>query len=169
MTLNTETAISPELAWRKGFARLGEKFFTSLQPQPLPDPYWISRNQAVARELGLEESWFESLDALEIFTGNSIPPGTQPLASVYSGHQFGQWAGQLGDGRAILLGELDTAQGGQEVQLKGAGRTPYSRMGGAAQLHTRIPVLRGNVRAGYSNHASLVPDRLGRQGAPGRN
>ncbi len=125
--------------WNNRFARLGEKFYTRLQPQALPQPYWISRNDAVARELGLESSWFESSESLNAFVGNSVLPGSEPLASVYSGHQFGQWAGQLGDGRAILLGELDTAQGGMEIQLKGAGKTPYSRMGdGRAVLRSSI-------------------------------
>ena len=123
------TASSAPLPWRNRFVQLGDGFYARLQPQPLPDPYWLSRNQAMAKELGLEQSWFESQEALETFTGNRIAHGSEPLASVYSGHQFGQWAGQLGDGRAILLGELDTPVGGIEVQLKGAGRTPYSRMG----------------------------------------
>ena len=127
------------LPWRNSFIQLGESFYTRLRPQPLPSPYWISCNQGMARELGLEPEWFESNAALEIFTGNSVPPGAEPLASVYSGHQFGQWAGQLGDGRAILLGELETPAGGIEVQLKGTGRTPYSRMGdGRAVLRSSI-------------------------------
>ncbi len=127
------------LPWRNRFAALGGRFFTRLQAQPLPDPVWISRNLALAREMGLEENWFASQDALQAFTGNQILAGSDPLASVYSGHQFGQWAGQLGDGRAILLGELETPGGGIEVQLKGAGRTPYSRMGdGRAVLRSSI-------------------------------
>ena len=127
------------MIWNNRFARLGEKFYTRLQPQALVQPYWISRNQAVARELGLESNWFESSESLSTFVGNSVLPGSEPLSSVYSGHQFGQWAGQLGDGRAILLGELDTAQGGMEIQLKGAGKTPYSRMGdGRAVLRSSI-------------------------------
>ena len=130
---------SHSLAWRNRFSRLGEKFYTRLHPQPLPDPHWIGRNQAVARELGLETVWFESQDALNALAGNSTLPGSDPLASVYSGHQFGQWAGQLGDGRAILLGELETPLGGVEIQLKGAGKTPYSRMGdGRAVLRSSI-------------------------------
>jgi uncharacterized protein YdiU (UPF0061 family) len=134
-TLPTESA----LAWPNSFARLGADFYTERQPTPLPSPYWISRNQALARELGLEETWFESQAALEAFTGNRVLSGSQPLASVYSGHQFGQWAGQLGDGRAILLGELEAAGGPQEIQLKGAGSTPYSRMGdGRAVLRSSI-------------------------------
>ena len=133
------TDLSQRLAWNNRFARLGEKFYTRLQPQALPAPYWISRNQAVARELGIDESWLASPEALNALAGNSVLPGSEPLASVYSGHQFGQWAGQLGDGRAILLGELDTPLGGMEVQLKGAGKTPYSRMGdGRAVLRSSI-------------------------------
>ncbi len=127
------------LKWANRFARLGPDFYTELQPSPLPSPEWVSRNQALARELGLDPAWFESQAALALFTGNRVAIGSRPLASVYSGHQFGQWAGQLGDGRAILLGELDTAQGPQEIQLKGAGRTPYSRMGdGRAVLRSSI-------------------------------
>ena len=127
------------LNWINRFAALGPDFSTRLQPEPLPSPYWISRNEGMARELGLHADWLGSQEALNAFTGNLVLPGSQPLASVYSGHQFGQWAGQLGDGRAILLGELHTPTGSQEVQLKGAGRTPYSRMGdGRAVLRSSI-------------------------------
>ncbi len=128
-----------QLPWQAGFARLGPDFYTRLQPQPLPSPYWVGRNEAVARDLGLDSGWLASEEALQAFTGSSILPGSEPLASVYSGHQFGQWAGQLGDGRAILLGEISTPSGPQEIQLKGAGRTPYSRMGdGRAVLRSSI-------------------------------
>ncbi len=132
-------AAIPGLKWANRFARLGTDFYTDRLPSPLPAPYWVSRNQALARELGLDEAWFASQEALALFTGNQVAPGSQPLASVYSGHQFGQWAGQLGDGRAILLGEIATPGGPQEVQLKGAGMTPYSRMGdGRAVLRSSI-------------------------------
>ncbi|OOG57541.1 protein adenylyltransferase SelO [Polaromonas sp. C04] len=124
------------LAWRNSFAQLGTDFYTLLPPRPLSAPYWVGRSASVARELGLEPSWFESQDALEAFSGNQAIAGTQPLASVYSGHQFGVWAGQLGDGRALLLGETAS---GYEVQLKGSGLTPYSRMGdGRAVLRSSI-------------------------------
>ena len=91
-------------------------------------------------ELGLDSGWMRSRQALDMLTGNLVLPGSQPLASVYSGHQFGQWAGQLGDGRAILLGEIEIPGGGtRELQLKGAGPTPYSRMGdGRAVLRSSI-------------------------------
>ena len=93
-------------------------------------------SHSVAQLLGLPEGWHQSEEALQALTGNQVLAGSTPLASVYSGHQFGVWAGQLGDGRAILLGEL---AGGHEIQLKGAGRTPYSRMGdGRAVLRSSI-------------------------------
>ena len=89
--------------------------------------------------LGLDSTWLQSEDALQVFSGNALPQGGDPLASVYSGHQFGVWAGQLGDGRALLLGEVQTPQGPQEIQLKGSGLTPYSRMGdGRAVLRSSI-------------------------------
>ncbi|MBH2020281.1 MAG: YdiU family protein [Burkholderiales bacterium] len=129
----------PGLQWVNSFAGLGPDFYTALAPSPLPSPYWVGRNRALARELGLEENWLESAETLAALTGNQPLPGASPLASVYSGHQFGVWAGQLGDGRAILLGEMQTHNGPQEVQLKGAGKTPYSRMGdGRAVLRSSI-------------------------------
>jgi len=124
------------LIWLNTFAGLGEDFYTPVAPQQLPEPYWVGRSPSVARALGLGDTWLESDELLEALIGNRSIAGTRPLASVYSGHQFGQWAGQLGDGRALLLG--DTADG-HEVQLKGAGRTPYSRMGdGRAVLRSSI-------------------------------
>ncbi|MBN8756001.1 MULTISPECIES: protein adenylyltransferase SelO [Variovorax] len=124
------------LRWKPGFSNLGPAFLTELRPTPLPDPYWVGRSEAVARELGLPPAWHESGDTLAALTGSMPIAGTRPFATVYSGHQFGVWAGQLGDGRAIMIGETD---GGLEVQLKGAGRTPYSRGGdGRAVLRSSI-------------------------------
>ncbi|WP_432725437.1 protein adenylyltransferase SelO [Variovorax sp. W6] len=124
------------LRWKPGFAALGPAFLTELRPTPLPDPYWVGRSEAVARELGLPAGWHESDATLAALTGSLPVSGARPFATVYSGHQFGVWAGQLGDGRAIMLGETE---GGLEVQLKGAGRTPYSRGGdGRAVLRSSI-------------------------------
>ena len=124
------------LQWNHGLARLGPRFSTSLQPTPLPAPYWVAGSAAVAQSLGLDPACLQDEAVLQALTGNRPLAGAEPLASVYSGHQFGVWAGQLGDGRAILLGE--TAQG-LELQLKGAGRTPYSRGGdGRAVLRSSI-------------------------------
>jgi serine/tyrosine/threonine adenylyltransferase len=123
------------LAWNNHFHRLGPEFFTVLAPQALPAPYWVGRSQAVAQKLGLPAGQLQSDALLQALAGNQPISGTEPLASVYSGHQFGQWAGQLGDGRACLLGEAN----GLEVQLKGSGLTPYSRMGdGRAVLRSSI-------------------------------
>ncbi|MBX9833860.1 MAG: YdiU family protein [Burkholderiaceae bacterium] len=124
------------LAWNHGFAALGSDFFTELRPTPLPSPHWVGTSANVAKLLGLDEVRLRSDEAVHALTGNTLLAGSRPLASVYSGHQFGVWAGQLGDGRAILLGET---AGGLEIQLKGAGRTPYSRMGdGRAVLRSSI-------------------------------
>jgi uncharacterized protein YdiU (UPF0061 family) len=124
------------LRWIPGFATLGPAFLTELRPTPLPDPYWVGRSEAVARELGLSPDWHSSNETLAALTGSLPIAGTRPFATVYSGHQFGVWAGQLGDGRAIMIGETE---GGLEVQLKGAGRTPYSRGGdGRAVLRSSI-------------------------------
>ena len=133
--LDQPRPVQTPLRWGNRFHRLGARFYTPLAPQPVPAPYWVGRSAAVARELGLDDTWMASDDLLQAFSGNLPISGTQPLASVYSGHQFGNWAGQLGDGRAILLGEAN----GQEVQLKGSGLTPYSRMGdGRAVLRSSI-------------------------------
>ncbi len=145
------------------YSQLGTAFQSQVQPQPLPNPYWVCKNAALARELGLSDEWLRHQEVLETFTGNLVPDGLQPAASVYSGHQFGQWAGQLGDGRALSLGEFHTPSNRDknivlagvfigskainnvadantiELQLKGAGRTPYSRGGdGRAVLRSSI-------------------------------
>ncbi|WP_236574096.1 protein adenylyltransferase SelO [Hydrogenophaga sp. PBL-H3] len=155
------------LAWSHRFADLGPDFHTVLQPSPLPDPHWVGQSHAVARELGLEERWMLSDEALQTFIGNAVLPGMRPLASVYSGHQFGHWAGQLGDGRAILLGELPGPTGLLEIQLKGAGLTPYSRMGDGRA------VLRSSIReflCSEAMHALGIPTSraLCVTGSPGR-
>ena len=129
------------LTWDNAFERLGGQFYTRLPPVPLHgQPYWVARSAAMARELGLADDWWQALGVLQAVSGNRPLVGSTPLASVYSGHQFGAWAGQLGDGRAILLGEVRTpAAGTQELQLKGSGLTPYSRMGdGRAVLRSSI-------------------------------
>ena len=138
--VNDPTHGFANVRWHNRFAALGPAFFTRLKPNPLPDPYWVGRSRSMARELGLTDEWMQSEEALQVFSGNQEWPGSDPLASVYSGHQFGHWAGQLGDGRAILLGEWQKPDGsGAEIQLKGSGVTPYSRMGdGRAVLRSSI-------------------------------
>ncbi|MDF1485376.1 YdiU family protein [Ramlibacter sp. H39-3-26] len=148
---DTALPFASGLAWRNGFAALGPRFSTALRPTPLPAPYWVGTSPQVAALLGLPAGWQDAPGALDAFTGSRSIAGAAPLASVYSGHQFGVWAGQLGDGRAILLGETS---GGWEVQLKGSGRTPYSRMGDGRA------VLRSSIReflASEAMHALGIP------------
>ena len=134
--LESSPALDLGWKWSNGFFQLGADFFTELEPEALAAPYWVGRSESVAHLLGLDNAVLNSPELLAALTGNQPLSGARPLASVYSGHQFGQWAGQLGDGRAILLGET---RAGFEIQLKGAGRTPYSRMGdGRAVLRSSI-------------------------------
>jgi uncharacterized protein YdiU (UPF0061 family) len=108
-------------------------------PTPLPAPYFVAASAKAAALVGLTAAQLAGEDFVSVFTGNAVPARAQPLSAVYSGHQFGVWAGQLGDGRAILLGELAGPNGTLELQLKGAGMTPYSRMGdGRAVLRSSI-------------------------------
>lgn len=126
-------------AWTNRFAALGPDFFTELPAEGLPEPHWVAQSATCAELLGWPADWHTREDALAVFAGNAAWPGMRPLASVYSGHQFGVWAGQLGDGRALWLGEVDTPHGPHELQLKGGGLTPYSRRGdGRAVLRSSI-------------------------------
>nr|WP_267869555.1 YdiU family protein [Massilia agrisoli] len=121
------------------FAELPPAFYTRLMPTPLPAPYFVAASAKAAALIGLDAPELANEDLVAVFTGNKVPPRARPLSAVYSGHQFGVWAGQLGDGRAILLGELKGPSGPMELQLKGAGLTPYSRMGdGRAVLRSSI-------------------------------
>lgn len=128
-----------ELEFDSRFLALPERFYTRLAPTPLPDPYPVAVNAGLARVLGLDGDAIVSPEGCALFAGNRLPATDRVHAAVYSGHQFGVWAGQLGDGRALSLGELATEDGPQELQLKGAGRTPYSRQGdGRAVLRSSI-------------------------------
>jgi uncharacterized protein YdiU (UPF0061 family) len=122
------------------YARLPDRFFTRQAPVPVEAPGLIAVNHALAERLGLTLPG-DPAETAAIFAGNALPEGAEPIAQVYAGHQFGGWVPQLGDGRAVLLGEVVAPDGARrDIQLKGAGRTPYSRMGdGRAWLG---PVLR---------------------------
>ena len=93
------------LTWRDGYARLGATFATPWQATPLRDLHWVSVNHRLAQALGLPADWQQRPGMLEVLGNGQPVPGASPVATVYSGHQFGVWAGQLGDGRALLLGE----------------------------------------------------------------
>lgn len=114
-------------------------FYSELKPIPLKDARLLYYSRSLADELALDECWFTP-EKTPIWAGETLLPGMQPLAQVYSGHQFGVWAGQLGDGRGMLLGEQKLADGrSMDWHLKGAGLTPYSRMGdGRAVLRSVI-------------------------------
>ena len=125
--------------WCEGFAQLGPRFSQACPPTPLSRPHWVAQNDNLRAALGLPETLWQSPQTLELLSGNAWFNERMPHATVYSGHQFGVWAGQLGDGRALSLGTIATSAGAQEVQLKGAGATPYSRMGdGRAVLRSSI-------------------------------
>jgi uncharacterized protein YdiU (UPF0061 family) len=128
------------LRFANSFADLPATFYTRLMPTPIPAPYLVAASEQAAQLIGLAPTACASDDFIQIFAGNRAAADSQPLAAVYSGHQFGVWAGQLGDGRAILLGDVAAGDGGRlELQLKGSGATPYSRMGdGRAVLRSSI-------------------------------
>jgi uncharacterized protein YdiU (UPF0061 family) len=131
------------LPFSHSFTALPPAFYTRLMPTPLPAPYLVCASALAAELIDLDPSELASDEFMQTFSGNRVPEGSMPLSAVYSGHQFGVWAGQLGDGRAILLGELPApgqpAPSTMELQLKGAGLTPYSRMGdGRAVLRSSI-------------------------------
>ncbi len=135
------------------YARLPAPFFSAQVPSPVKAPRLVAFNAELARLLGIEAD--TGADLAEVFAGNRVPDGAAPLAQLYSGHQFGQYNPQLGDGRAVLLGETVGTDGRRrDIQLKGAGRTPYSRGGdGRAWLG---PVLREYV-VSEAMHALGIP------------
>lgn len=127
-------------AFAQRFQSLPPHFYRRVRPTPLPDPYWVAINPALAAELDLPIDDAPAGPWLELFSGSREPAQGRPLAALYAGHQFGVWVPQLGDGRALLLGDLPDGAGGRvELQLKGAGQTPFSRMGdGRAVLRSSI-------------------------------
>jgi uncharacterized protein YdiU (UPF0061 family) len=128
-----------DLDVRNRFASLPDAFYSRQPPAPLSDPWLVHANVDAARLIDLDPEALRSRAFLDVFSGRAPLPGGDPLAAVYSGHQFGVWAGQLGDGRALLLGEAVGPDGGWELQLKGSGRTPYSRgADGRAVLRSSI-------------------------------
>jgi uncharacterized protein YdiU (UPF0061 family) len=134
--------LSPH-AWPldNSYARLPNRFYARLQPTPVATPKLLKLNLPLARQLGLDPDALSSPEGVAMLAGNRLPPGAEPIAMAYAGHQFGNFVPQLGDGRALLLGEvIDAAGVRRDIQLKGSGPTPFSRRGdGRAALG---PVLR---------------------------
>jgi uncharacterized protein YdiU (UPF0061 family) len=134
------------LAFDNSYARLPDRFYARLAPTPVAAPRLLKLNVALARELGLDPAALAREAGVAVLAGNTVPSAAEPIAMAYAGHQFGNFVPQLGDGRAILLGEIVAPDGmRRDVQLKGSGPTPFSRRGdGRAALG---PVLREYVVA----------------------
>jgi len=137
------------------YARLPERFFARMEPTPVADPRLLRFNHPLAADIGLDVAGRDDAALAALFSGNARFPGTEPIAAVYAGHQFGHFVPQLGDGRALLLGDAWGRDGmRRDIQLKGSGRTPYSRGGdGRAALG---PVLREYL-VSEAMHALCIP------------
>lgn len=137
------------------YARLPERFRARLDPTPVAAPRLLKLNTALAERLGLNPVALATPEGAAILAGNRVPEGAEPIATAYAGHQFGNFVPQLGDGRAILLGEVVAPDGQRfDIQLKGSGRTPFSRGGdGRAAMG---PVLREYL-VSEAMHALGVP------------
>ncbi len=142
-------------AFDNSYARQLEGMYVPVDPTPVSSPRLITFNHALAAELGIDLNGCDEAGIASLFSGNVVPPGAMPLAMAYAGHQFGQFVPQLGDGRAILIGEVIDHQGiRRDIQLKGSGRTPFSRRGdGRAALG---PVLREYI-VSEAMHALKIP------------
>ncbi len=128
-----------ELTFRSGYASLPDDFHSRPTPAEFPDPYLIHVNEDAARLIGLDAGTAESEAFLQVFSGQAIVDGMDPVAMLYAGHQFGHYVQQLGDGRAMMLGEVEHEGVSWELQLKGAGPTAFSRDGdGRAVLRSTI-------------------------------
>jgi uncharacterized protein YdiU (UPF0061 family) len=128
--LLTTLASTALFSFDNSYARLPDRFYARLGPTVMPEPRLVKLNKALAEELGLDPDALASPEGVAVLAGNSVPGGSEPLAMAYAGHQFGQFVPQLGDGRAILLGEVIGRDGmRRDIQLKGAGQTPFSRRG----------------------------------------
>jgi uncharacterized protein YdiU (UPF0061 family) len=145
--------MSMHIPFDNTYAALPPVFFSSQKPTPVRAPHLLAYNDDLADLLGLQAA--DPTDLAQVFSGNALPDGSTPIAQLYAGHQFGHYNPQLGDGRAVLLGEVIGTDGKRrDIQLKGSGPTPYSRMGdGRAWLG---PVLREYV-VSEAMHALGIP------------
>ncbi len=143
------------IAFDNSYSRLPERFFCRQDPEPVLNPELVRLNTPLCSKLGLDPISLSTRRGAEVFGGNVMPTGADPISLAYAGHQFGGWVPQLGDGRAVLLGEVIGKDGRRrDIQLKGSGRTPFSRGGdGRAPLG---PVLREYV-VSDAMHALGVP------------
>jgi uncharacterized protein YdiU (UPF0061 family) len=134
-------SMSTPIPFNNSYARLPERFYARVEPTPVAAPRLIQLNRGLASQLGLDPAWLTTPAGIDVLAGNRIAEGSEPIATAYAGHQFGGFVPQLGDGRAILLGEVIDRDGvRRDLQLKGCGPTPFSRRGdGRAALG---PILR---------------------------
>jgi uncharacterized protein YdiU (UPF0061 family) len=137
-------AMTVHFPFQNSYSALPDSFFARVAPTPVAAPRLIKLNRPLAVQLGLDPDVLETPEGAEILAGKTVPAGADPIAMAYAGHQFGQFVPQLGDGRAVLLGEVIDKDGiRRDIQLKGSGPTPFSRRGdGRAALG---PVLREYV------------------------
>jgi uncharacterized protein YdiU (UPF0061 family) len=148
-------AQSPTLALGHRFARELADLSLPWQADEVPEPRLLVLNETLATELGLDPDWLRTPEGIGLLTGTRLPGGTTPVAQAYAGHQFGGYSPRLGDGRALLLGELrDDAGHERDLHLKGSGRTPFSR--GGDGLAAVGPMLREHVVA-EAMHALGIP------------
>ena len=120
----------PTILFDNTYVKLGDDFYVKTHPSPVPNPSLIQFNKELAEELGLADSVLSTEEGVAYFAGNKILEGSEPLAMAYAGHQFGGFSPQLGDGRAVHLGEIVSPKGVRyDIQLKGSGRTYFSRGG----------------------------------------
>ncbi|MGG7566152.1 protein adenylyltransferase SelO [Rhodovulum sp. DZ06] len=145
----------PLFAFDTSYARLPERFYSPAPPAPAPDPAFLALNRPLAEQMGIDPERLASEEGRDALTGRAAPEGAALIAMAYAGAQFGHFVPQLGDGRAVLLGEVVGPDGARrDIQVKGAGRTPYSRMGdGKAPLG---PALREYL-VSEAMHALGVP------------
>jgi len=149
------STIEISLNFEHSYAEQLPEFVSSVHPAQAPKPHVLQFNQTMAQELGLDLEKLTEGTVGRIFSGNELPSDARPVAQAYAGHQFGNFVPQLGDGRALLLGEVIDSKGKRrDIALKGSGRTPFSRGGdGKAAVG---PVLREYL-VGEAMHALGIP------------
>ncbi|WP_309238757.1 protein adenylyltransferase SelO [Actinoplanes aureus] len=146
---------APPITFGNRFAQELPELTVSWRAEKFPEPRLLVLDETLARDLGLDPGWLASAEGVRLLIGESVPPGAQPVAQAYAGHQFGGYSPRLGDGRALLLGELtDSAGGLRDVHLKGSGRTPFAR--GGDGLAAVGPMLREYVIS-RAMHALGIP------------
>ena len=147
-----------KVIFENSYNSLPETFFKRVKPEKMPDVGLFLVNQKLSENLNLDYSWLIKRDGIQFLSGQNLIKDSKPIALAYAGHQFGSFVPQLGDGRAILLGEVKDKKGNlKDIHLKGSGKTPFSRSGdGRATLG---PVLREYIISEYMNSISIPTTR----------